>query len=118
MFRLTFPDPVYASKTAWRFLALVYLLSLLVFVAGATARWWARTSELALFLFMAAISLIVPVVFCFALAAVGWAAFGFSGRSSLERRPAWRAFGAAVFTLLFLMSYFLFLAGIIRVPNI
>jgi hypothetical protein len=35
--RLAFPEPSYASKTAWRFRVLVYALSLLVFTAGATA---------------------------------------------------------------------------------
>jgi hypothetical protein len=118
MLRLALPEPSYASKTAWRFLVLVYALSLFVFTAGATARWWMRTSELAPFLFMAAICLIVPVISCFTLAAVGWAAFGLIGRTSVERSAAWRAFSAALLTLLLLTSYFLFLAGIIRVPNI
>jgi ABC-type amino acid transport system permease subunit len=118
MFRLALPDPVYASKTAWRFLALVYSLALFVFIAGATARWWARTSELSLLFFMTALCLIVPVVCCFALAAVGWAAFGFRGRAPLERRAAWRALAASAFTLALLASYLAFLAGVIRVPNI
>ena len=118
MFRLAPPDPVYASKTAWRFVALVYSLALLVFTAGVTARWWMRMSELAPFLFAAALTLIVPVTVSFALAAVGWAAFGFRDRAPSERRAAWRAFGAAAVTLLLLTSYLLFLARVIRVPNI
>ena len=75
-------------------------------------------SELTPFLFMAALCLIVPVAFCFALAALGWAAFGFRGRGPLERRAAWRALAASSFTLALLATYLLFLAGIIRVPNI
>jgi hypothetical protein len=114
MFRVSLPDPAYASKTAWRFVVLVCSLSLLLIIAAATTRWWIHIHEAAWFIFAILFSLLLVVLSCFALAGVVWAALGLCRCSSEHRRLAWPALIAAVITFCIVGGYLLIFTGVIR----
>jgi hypothetical protein len=73
MLRLSLPDPQYAVKTAWRFVALVFCMSLLLVLAAMTTPWWVRVHEMAWFIFAVLFCMSLIVLLCFAFAGVGWA---------------------------------------------
>jgi hypothetical protein len=104
----------YALRTAWRLIGIVYVLVSAVVITGTTAKWWARIHEMAWFLFMIGFLLTAAVVFCFTVAAVGWAAWSFRGCTSENRVAASLALSVAVITLIVITGYLLLLTGIIR----
>jgi hypothetical protein len=114
MVPLRLPDPAYASKTAWRLIALVYALVLTVVMGVFTAHWWMSLSRNAPTLFIHSVSLVIPLIFSFALAAVGWASLGLRHRSPADRRRAWAAFTVATVTLLLLTGGLLLMIGVFR----
>ena len=115
---MTTARPDYALKTAWRFVALVYSLALALLLAIVTMRWWADIHELAGWISVILFSMSVVLICCFALAAVGWAAWSFRGRSAAERRRACLGFAAALFTFALSTAYLPLLTGVIRSFNI
>jgi hypothetical protein len=114
MFRVSLPDPAYASKTAWRFVVLVCSVSLLLIIAAATTRWWIHIHEAAWFIFAILFSLLLVVLSCFAFAGIVWAALGLCRCSSEHRRLAWPALIAAVITFCIVGGYLLIFTGVIR----
>lgn len=113
MQRLSLPNPQYAVKTAWRFVALVFSMSLLLVVAIVTLPWWVRVSEIAPFIFAALFCMSLIVLVSFAFAGVGWAVCALLPRSSF-RGAALRAFLAALFSLFIVGGYALVFTGVIR----
>ena len=113
MLRPSPPDPQYAVKTAWRFVALVFCLSLLVVLIGVTAPWSTRLHETAPFIFAVLFCMSLLVIVCFAFAGVGWAICALLPRSSF-RGAASRALIAALISLFIVAGYALVFTGIIR----
>jgi hypothetical protein len=113
MLRLSPPDPQYAVKTAWRFVALVACISLLLVLVALTAPWWIGVHETAPFIFAILFCIALVVLVCFAFAAVGWAVFALLPRSSF-RGAASRALLAAAISLIIVGGYALVFTGVIR----
>jgi hypothetical protein len=100
-------------KTAWRFVALVAGMSLLLVLVAITARWWARVHEMAPFIFAALFCMGLIVLVCFAFAAVGWAMCALLPRSSF-RGAASRALVVALISLFIVGGYALVFTSVIR----
>jgi hypothetical protein len=113
MQRLSIPNPEYAVKTAWRFVALVFSMSLLLMVVAVTLPWWVRVHEMAPFIFAVLFSMSLLVLVCFAFAGVGWAVCALLPRSSF-RGAALRAFLAALISFFIVGGYALVFTGVIR----
>ena len=113
MLRLSLRNPEYAVKTAWRFVALVFGMSLLLAVVAATLPWWVRVDETAPFIFAVLFCMSLIVLVCFAFAGVGWALWALVPRSSF-RGAALRAFLAALIILFIVGGYALVITGVIR----
>ena len=111
--KVSLPDPQYAVKTAWRFVALVFCMSLLLVLAAVTTPWWVRVHEMAWFIFVVLFCMSLIVLVCFAFAGVGWALCAVLPRSSF-RRAASRALLAALVTLFAVGGYVLVFTGVIR----
>jgi hypothetical protein len=113
MLKVSLPDPQYALKTAWRFVALVFCMSLLLVLAAVTTPWWVRVHEMAWFIFAVLFGMSLIVLVCFAFAGVGWALCAWLPRSSF-RGAALRAFLAALISLFIIGGYALVFTGVIR----
>ena len=113
MVRLSLPDPQYAVRTAWRFVALVVCMSLVLGLAAATTRWWIHVHEMAWVVFAVLFWMSLLVLVCFALAGVGWAVCALLSRSS-SRGAASRALLAALISLFIVAGYALVFTGVIR----
>ena len=113
MLKLSLPNPQYAVKTAWRFVALVFSMSLLLVVVIVTLPLWVRVSEIAPFIFAALFCMSLIVLVCFAFAGVGWALCALFPRSPF-RSAALRAFLAAVISLFIVGGYALVFTGVVR----
>ena len=113
MHRLSPPDPQYAVETAWRFVALVACMSLLLVLVALTAPWSARVPETTPFIVVVFFSMGLIVLVCFAFAAVGWAVCALLPSSSF-RGAASRALVAALISLFIVGGYALVFTGVIR----
>jgi hypothetical protein len=113
MLRLSLPNSEYAVKTAWRFVALVFGMSLLLVIVAVTLPWWVRVNETAPFIFAVLFSMSLLVLVCFAFAGVGWAVCALLPRSSF-RGSALRAFLAALISFFIVGGYALVITGVIR----
>jgi hypothetical protein len=113
MLRLSLPDPQYAVKTAWRFVALVFCLSLFLVLMAVTAPWSIRLHESAPFIFAVLFCMSLLIIVCFAFAGVGWAICALLPRSSF-RGAASRALLAALVALFIVGGYALVFTGVIR----
>lgn len=103
-----------ALKNAWRFVGLVYLLVIIFFAAGSTARFWVRADLVgAMFITMLMVFSLV-LAFCFALAAVGWALWSFREREKNDPRRVFVVFATAVLTTVVLGGYILIFTGVVR----
>jgi hypothetical protein len=85
-----------ALRISYRFLGIIFVSSAFAVIAIVAARWWMSwlpagrdlgTGVLVVLPFFAWF----VISFCFAIAALGWAAWGLRGKTGHARRQAWLA---------------------------
>src|SRR5947199_10139617 len=88
----------YALKTAWRFVAVIYVWAALLALALITSRLWMPADEGAALFLATGFVCSVIILACFALAAVSWAAWSFRGRTRADRGGPLTALTVALIT--------------------